>query len=101
MSKAAAGRSTSIAVWQRTTPGSLPKSLPRSAAERLDPVHRKRQRLVVEEERSSVWDLVRRPVEVAGAAGRVQCVADRDLVAYDQGGAGPAREQLPVGLRIA
>jgi hypothetical protein len=51
-----------------------------STDEPIDPGDGPLQSFVVEEVRGCVRDLVRRPVEALGAAGRVQGITDRNLV---------------------
>src|SRR5437763_2264324 len=74
----------------RTLPGELP-----------DPLDAAAQRRFVEEVRSGVRDGTEQPVELVAAAGRVDEVADGDLVADDERRGLVAREQPPEGARVA
>ena len=58
------------------------------------------ERLVVEEVRHGVLDLVRRPVEGVGAARSVQRVTDRDLVRDDEHGVVRQLQQAAERLRV-
>src|SRR6185369_14007712 len=80
-------------------PGRTGASLP--GENRLDAVGGARERLVVEEVRDGVLDLMRGPVERVGAACSVQCVADRDLVRDHEHGVVWEREELAEGPRVA